>query len=107
MCAHDYFHPEILNHPESIVVFAGGQAEFVCMTSGAEFISWKVNGTSALDHHFLIETRRQFSIITISALAEYNGTVVNCVAEDSRRTTIESDNATLFIQGKLKLDMII
>ena len=74
------------------------------MTSGAEVISWRVNGTSALNHHFLIETGRQFSIITISALTEYNGTVVTCVAGVPGRTSIESDNATLFIQGEVRLD---
>lgn len=76
------------------------------MTSGAEVISWKVNGTSALDQNFLIETGRQFSILTISALTQYNGTVVSCVAEVPGRTIIESDNATLLIQGKLRLDRL-
>lgn len=94
------FHPEILNPPESMVVFAGSKADFTCQTRGADIISWRVNGTSALDLLFPIHTGRQVSNITIPALTQYNNTVVNCVAGVPGIAPIESENATLLIQGK-------
>ena len=83
-----------------MILFTGSKAVFTCQTRGAEIIGWRVNGTSALDLLFPIDTGRQFSKITIPALTQYNKTVVNCIAGVPGSAPTESESATLLIQGK-------
>ena len=103
-----YYSPEIVNLPESVVVFTDSVAEFTCETSNALFFSWIVNGThfnqleSAVRDDLNMDQmeveENELYTLNITSRAEYNGTVVQCLASryNQYRT---SENATLMIQG--------
>ena len=101
--------PEIVTHPESVTVFTDSEAEFTCETRNA-LLAWRVNGTffSQLDPSLRadLDTAQEtvgdieLYTLTIPARAEYNGTVVQCLASVPGGDIIESGNATLMIQGK-------
>ena len=105
-----YYSPEIVTPPESVVVFTDSEEEFTCETRNAPFVAWQVNGTflSQLDpslHADLVNAQQTVGDIdrhtlTILARAEYNGTVVQCVAAVPGGEFRESGSATLMIQGK-------
>jgi len=104
-----YYSPEIVTSPESVVVFTGSEAEFTCGIRNAAIITWRVNGTflSQLDPSLRAdldsdhETVGDIDLLTLTILAraEYNGTVVQCVASVPGGEFRESGNATLMIQG--------
>ena len=87
---------------------------FTCVTRGALFAYWRVNGTA---YGFLpFELRNDLDTdqesvgdievytLTIPGRAEYNETVVQCVAiRDVGGGFIESANVTLKVQGKNNL----
>ena len=95
--------------PESVVVFTDSEAEFTCRSRNAPSFSWRVNGTflNQLDPsiHADLDTDQdtvgdiELYTLTITARAEYNGTVVQCVAAVFGGDFRESGNATLMIQG--------
>ena len=103
-----YYSPEIINLPESVVVFTDSVAVFTCETSNALLFSWIVNGTyfneleSAVRDDMNMDQMEvednELYTLNITSRAEYNRTVVQCVASthDNYRT---SENATLIIQG--------
>ena len=76
---------------------------FSCDASGSDFTFWRVNGTSI--SYLDIEIKHQqrsgsgLSILTITARALYNGTKVQCVTGRFSGVVVESENATLTIQG--------
>ena len=96
--------------PESVVVFTDSEAEFMCETRNAPSFAWRVNGTflSQLDPSLRadLDTDQEtvgdieLYTLTIPARAEYNGTVVQCVASVPGGEFRQSGNATLMIQGK-------
>ena len=102
--------PEILQAPESTVVFLNQSAVFTCETVGGA-LSWVVNGTQR--EVLPDEIRRDLMIIsetindggstvqslTIPARAEYNGTRVQCLVFSLSGSADLSENATLLIQG--------
>ena len=71
--------------PTSQVVSAGEEAEFRCQYTynGALFIVWTVNGSYSHPFGSSTEGRQTddslLSILSILALPEYNGTLVQCV----------------------------
>ena len=82
---------------------------FTCETVGGSLI-WVVNGTQREIHP--AEIRRDLVVsetitdngtilenLTIPARAEYNGTRVQCFVAIFGGSTVQSDNATLWIQG--------
>ena len=96
--------------PESVVVFTESEAEFICETRNAPSFGWRVNGTflSQLDPSLradldldqeTVGDSEQYTL-TITARAEHNGTVVQCVAAVPGGEFRQSGNATLMIQGK-------
>ena len=100
--------PEILQAPESTVVFLDQSAVFTCETVDGT-LSWAVNGTQRelID----LEIRRDLVTseiindggssveeLTIPARAEYNGTRVQCLVF-SLSGSDQSENATMIIQG--------
>ena len=104
-----YYSPEIVTPPESVVVFTDSEAEFTCGTRNAPSFSWRVNGTffSQLDPSLRADLDPDQETVgdidrhtlTIPARAEYNGTVVQCVASVPGGEFRQSGNATLTIQG--------
>ena len=90
-------------------MFIGSEAKFTCGIRNAPFFAWRVNGTflSQLDPSLRADLNIFLEIIgntgvftlTIPARAEYNGTVVQCIASVPGGTFRESENASLFIQG--------
>ena len=103
------YSPEIVTSPESVVVFTDSAAEFTCETRNAPAFSWWVNG--AFLHQLDPSLRADLDTVqeifqdivkytlTITARAEYNGTVVQCVVFGFGGEFRESGNATLTIQG--------
>ena len=104
-----YYFPEIVNPPESVVVFTNSEAEFRCETRNAPSFAWRVNGTFLyqLDPSLQAdldtdqETVGDSGLYTLSvkARAEYNGTVIQCVVSVPGGSSNESRNATLVVQG--------
>ena len=103
------FVSEILVAPESRVVFLDQPAEFTCVTVGGTLV-WIVNGTQREVHP--AEIRRVLVVsetitdddttlenLTIPARAEYNGTRVQCFVGIFGGSTVQSENATMRIQG--------
>ena len=90
-------------------MFIESEAEFTCRTRNAPGFAWRVNGTflNLLDDSLRadLDTDREtvgdteLYTLTIPARAEYNGTVVQCVASVPGGEFRESGNATLMIQG--------
>ena len=90
-------------------MFTESVAEFICETRNAPSFGWRVNGTflSQLDPSLRADLDtgqetvgdiEQYTL-TIIARAEYNGTVIQCVAAVPGGDFRESGNATLMIQG--------
>ena len=103
------FLPEILRPPENTTVFLNQSAVFTCETRDG-LTSWRFNGTQR--ELLLPEIRSDLvtSVITtpegssvqnltIPARAQYNGTIVQCLSVEVGVSLVESDNATLTIQG--------
>ena len=103
--------PGIIHGPESKTVYLNQTAVFTCETNG-HFSYWMLNGTLLYDlppgdwsqgsaytaaWTILIE-------LSIIARAEYNGTIVECltVLWIGRQPLVETENATLNIQGTRK-----
>ena len=106
------FLSEILQAPESTVVFLDQSAVFTCETVGGDVTTWRVNGIllESLPPEILSDVDvSQTSTpegtvveeLTIPARAEYNGTRVQCLVGIFGGSTDESENATLRIQGNI------
>ena len=68
--------------PSSLEVNTGEEAVFLCRYPGAS-INWLINGTAAVSSPSVTVTfsgEQQSDTLTITALPEYNGTEVQCVA---------------------------
>ena len=67
--------------PQTRNVTAGSEVEFRCQHSEADFIGWRVNNVSVRNSPLPGVSQSQAgTALTILALPEYNGTVVECVA---------------------------
>ena len=97
-------------HPSDTTVFLDHTAVFICGTRGADYGYWRVNGTaynilppelkSDLDPDRETVGEHEVYTLTILGRAEYNQTVVQCVAGRNGGGAIESANVTLKVQGK-------
>ena len=108
---HHLFHSPlvIVKPPENITAFLNKSAVFTCETNGG-ITSWRVNGTQ---RQILLPDIRSDLVVseittpegttvetlTIPARAQYNGTRVQCLSVIAGGPFVESDNATLTIQG--------
>ena len=103
---------EILQAPESTVVYLDQSAVFTCETDGGGLTGWTVNGT--ILQSLPPEIRNDLHVsptntdegtrveeLTIPARAEYNGTRVQCLVVIIGGSSDESENATLRIQGDI------
>ena len=101
--------PTVINiPPQDTTVFLNRTGMFSCETSGGDFIVWRVNGTSYENLPSDVQsdvdinplgTFSDFSTLTITARAVYNGTTIQCVTLKSGGIPVESENVTLTIQG--------
>ena len=89
--------------PSSLVVGVGLNATFRCSHQNARFIGWKVNDsdleTAAFPNITENEVTNQMSILTVLALAEYNGTVIVCEALLRNGSLVPTSPALLLVQG--------
>ncbi|CAI8045438.1 hypothetical protein GBAR_LOCUS25133 [Geodia barretti] len=104
------FAQEILHAPESTTVFLNQSAVFTCEARGGKTL-WRINGTQrelllpVLFDLVVSEITTPEGVLvtnlTIPARAQYNGTIVQCLSGVFGGPFVESDNATLAIQGPL------
>ena len=94
--------------PAPLNVTLGSVANFTCEHTAADFIGWRVNGSSAdrVDFHCVQQETRfppsglPIHILTIEAVPECNNTVVQCVALNIDPPSSDlSPNVSLRIQG--------
>ena len=103
------FVSEILIDPKSRVVFLDQSAAFTCETVGGTLV-WVVNETQREVHpaeirgdlivtETITDDDTTLENLTIPARAEYNGTRVQCFVGIFGGSTVQSENATMRIQG--------
>ena len=112
--------PEIVVSPSSVTVLNGSTAEFTCQTRNAHYAFWRLNGKILDDYNDTLPPlmdvdnylKRDGSgitshILTITARTEYHGLVFQCVAGMSGGgPEVESENATLMVQGTVELWLV-
>ena len=96
--------------PSDTTVLLNHTAVFTCETRGALYGYWRVNGTAYnslppalrddLDPDRETVGENEVYTLFIPGRAEYNETVVQCVAGDAGGGSIESANVTLKVQGE-------
>ena len=94
----------ILTHPTDRTVFSDNDAVFSSVTRDSSTTYWRLNGTdyddlpSDVQFDLIISsTSTDLEVVLIIARAKYNGTRVECVAENNDGDSIVSDTATLYI----------
>ena len=101
MCA--YVIVEFTTVPSSLEVNTGEEAVFLCRYPGATIIWW-INGTAAVTSPSIAVSssgEQSFDTLTITALPEYNGTEVQCVALLQDLSTQRAPPVQLLINCKL------
>ena len=101
-------------HPTDMTVFLDDDAFFSCVTRGSSSSHWRLNGTDYNDlssdvlDDLVIDSSSSALSETLNLLlpakTEYNGTRVECVAENNDGDSVVSNTATLYIQGKLMMN---
>ena len=111
MCNHVFNPLVIFKGPGNITAYQGQIAVFTCETVGGDFTAWKVNGTGftglsrevqedlRTSQERLVDSERA-TLTILTARASYNGTTVQCVTGQYGGDEVESENATLTIQGQ-------
>lgn len=104
-----YIHTDILVSPQNTTVFLNQPAVVSCETSGADFMIWRINGTSIpnlppeirsdLESENEGDNERDVFTLTITGRVTYNTTTVQCVIGRIGGDIIESENAIIRIQG--------
>ena len=120
ICLHTYI-SGIVVHPSSVTVFSGSPAVLTCQTKNinAHYIFWKLNGLILdMNNHFLppnttINWSREYdvhgdtgSILTIVPTIVSHVLVFQCVAGVETGAVVESENATLMVQGTVFLKLV-
>ena len=111
--------PEIVVPPSSVTVFSGNTAEFTCQTRNADYTIWILNGIILTNYDATLSLRMDVDndqesvesditsyILTIRARTEYHGLVFQCVAGIIGGPVVESENATLMVQGTVELWLV-
>ena len=101
------FSLEIIRSPGSTVVFTDGVATFMCDVVNSSDIRWTFNGSLSYQLPAEINEIAVFVLVgdvgqsnlTFQGRAEYNTTVVQCIALLARGGTVRSQTVTLLIQG--------
>ena len=109
MCVLVRIHAEITVSPRDAIILINQTAVFTCVTHSVPlYVIWRVNGTDYNKLPFdirgdleilqeTVEVNEKYTL-TILGRAEYNGTSLQCVAEEGS-VERESKNATLVVQG--------
>ena len=98
---------EIIHSPESTVVFTDDVARFMCDAVNTSSIVWTFNGSLSYQLPTEINEAEVFvllggvlqSNLTFQGRAEYNTTVVQCIAVRAHGGVLRSANVTLLVQG--------
>ena len=88
--------------PESQNLTEDTMAIFQCQHPDADGINWRINGSTLRDLPEGVETDRNSNgtfILTITALPNYNQTVIECVALFINFPSEDTDPAIMRIQG--------
>ena len=87
--------------PASLNVTVDTVAVFQCQHPNAHSIDWKINGSILQDFPDGISIDRSDGVFSLSieALAEYNQTVIQCVAFFIDSPSEESEQSLMMIQG--------
>ena len=101
------FFLEIIHSPENTVVFTDGVATFMCDAVNSSDIRWTFNGSLSYQLPTEVNETSVFLLVgdvgqsnlTFQGRAEYNMTVVQCIALLARGGTVRSQTVTLLIQG--------
>ena len=94
---------EFTTVPSSLEVNTGEEAVFLCRYPGATIIWW-INGTAAVNSPSITVTssgEQPSDTLTITALPEYNGTIIECVALLQDLSTQRAPLVQLIINCKL------
>lgn len=82
------------------------EATFECQHLENNDVYWRVNRTSLNEYHppgitagAEVRNSENVRILSIEAISEYNGTVVDCVAVSSNKSEEISPQASMVIQG--------
>ena len=96
-------------------MFLDDDAFFLCGTRDSSSSHWRLNGIDYNDLSSDVQDDLNISSgstalsetldLNIRARTEYNGTRVQCVVENNDGDSVVSDNATLYIQGILMLNI--
>ena len=87
--------------PQSLSVTVGEEVVFQCDHRPSAILGWKINGTLLLhrpdlENDFIDTTIGGLHILTVTALAKYNTTTIQCLTASESES---SDPAILQIQG--------
>ena len=100
--------PEIITHPQDQVVFLNQEVVFTCVTDGGDISGWVINGTgySELPNEVRNDLKRRDKSVgtdihdlIIPGKAEYNGTKIKFVIAVREHEPVESETASLTLQG--------
>ena len=104
-----------MNHPTDRTVFLDDDAFFSCVTRDSSSSYWRLNGidyndlSSDVQDDLVIDSSSsalsEILNLLLPAKTEYNETRVQCVAENNDGDSVVSNNATLYIQGILMLNI--
>ena len=112
--------PDIVAHPTNVTKFSGNTAEFTCHTRNEHYAYWILNGMALNDYNSTLPPRIDIDtdqesvangggtnyMLTITARTEYHGLVFRCVAGVRGGPEVESENATLMVQGTVELRLV-
>ena len=87
--------------PASLNVTVDTVAVFQCQHPTAHSIDWKINGSFLQDFPdgFSIDRSDDVFSLNVEAFAEYNQTVIQCVAFFTNSPSEESEQSLMMIQG--------
>ena len=102
-----------------MTVFSGSTAEFTCQTRSDHYAFWRLNGKILSDYNDTLPPLMDVSTgqervgsgvasykLTITARTEYHGLVFQCVSGVIGGPVVESENATLMVQGTVELWLV-
>ena len=111
--------PKIVVPPSSVTLFNGSTAEFTCQTRNELYAIWRLNGMFLNTYNVTLPPRMDVDTdkesfgsgvtsykLTITARTDYHGLVFQCVALVIDGPLVESENATLMVQGTVELWLV-
>ena len=98
----------IITSPQDQVAFLNQEVVFTCVTTGGDISGWFINGTgySELPNEVRNDLKRRdksegldIHDLIMPGKAEYNGTKIKFVIAERQNEPVESETASLTLQG--------